>query len=152
MAKVRTLSKLISSVAMLSAVCLVPEASAQTEHRSAGLEEITVTARRQEESLQQIPVAVTALSGNLLDKLNVVDATKLGQLVPNVMITQQTSSLNAAQVYIRGIGQNEPAANAEAGVGIYMDGVYIARTAGALFRPCLSRVGSCWMRTRSPGA
>ncbi len=133
MAKVRTLSKLIGSAAMLSAVCLVPEVSAQTEHRSAGLEEITVTARRQEESLQQIPVAVTALSGNLLDKLNVVDATKLGQLVPNVMITQQTSSLNAAQVYIRGIGQNEPAANAEAGVGIYMDGVYIARTAGALF-------------------
>lgn len=133
MSKTHTLSRFIAGAAVFGTVCLVPEAGAQTEQRSAALDEITVTARRQEESLQQIPVAVTALSGNLLDKLNVVDATKLGQLVPNVMITQQTSSLNAAQVYIRGIGQNEPAANAEAGVGIYMDGVYIARTAGALF-------------------
>ncbi len=136
MFKPHTLAGLIGSAAIFGAFCLVPDAVAQgstSGHRSGGLEEITVTARRQEESMQQIPVAVTALSGNLLDKLNVQDATKLGQLAPNLMITQQTSSLNAAQVYMRGIGQNEPAANAEAGVGIYLDGVYIARTAGALF-------------------
>ena len=94
---------------------------------------MTARRARQEESLQQTPVAVTALSGNLLDKLNVQDVSKLGQLAPNLVITQQTSSLNAAAIYIRGIGQNEPAANAEAGVGIYLDGVYIARTAGAIF-------------------
>ena len=135
MIEVRTLSKLVSSAAVLTAMCVVPPSRAQApaSPAAAQLEEITVTARRQEESLQQIPVAVTALSGNLLDKLNVQDVTKLGQLAPNLTIIQQTSSLNAAAIFIRGIGQTEPAANAEAGVGIYLDGVYIARTAGAIF-------------------
>ena len=136
MIKPCTRSKLAGSATMLAAICLGAEALAQPPGPASGslqLEEMTVTARRQEESLQQTPVAVTALSGNLLDKLNVQDVSKLGQLAPNLVITQQTSSLNAAAIYIRGIGQNEPAANAEAGVGIYLDGVYVARTAGAIF-------------------
>ena len=128
--------RVAGGVAMLAAICASTQARAQapeSAHDALQLEEITVTARRQEESLQQTPVAVTALSGNLLDKLNVQDVTRLAQLAPNLVITQQTSSLNAAAIYIRGIGQNEPAATAEAGVGIYLDGVYIARTAGAIF-------------------
>lgn len=83
--------------------------------------------------MQETPVAVTAVSGELLDQLNAQDVTRLGQLAPNLTIVQQTSSLNAASIFIRGIGQNEPAATAEAGVGIYLDGVYVARTAGAIF-------------------
>ncbi len=136
MIRICTRSKLAGGAAMLSAICLGAEALAQApESRPASrqLEEIIVTARRQEESLQQTPVAITALSGKLLDQLNVQDVTKLAQLAPNLVITQQTSSLNAAAIFIRGIGQTEPAATAEAGVGIYLDGVYIARTAGAIF-------------------
>lgn len=136
MINVCTRSKLAGGAAMLTAICLGTDVRAQTAESPSGswqLEEITVTARRQEESLQQTPVAVTAISGNVLDQLNVQDVARLGELAPNLFITQQTSSLNAAAIYIRGIGQNEPAAVAEAGVAIYLDGVYVARTAGAIF-------------------
>lgn len=134
--KKRSRANMVGGTAILAAMCFNPEVLAQgtqSAQASGQLEEIIVTARRQEESLQQTPVAVTALSGKLLDQLNVQDVTKLGQLAPNLVIVQQTSSLNAASIFIRGIGQTEPAATAEAGVGIYLDGVYIARTAGAIF-------------------
>jgi iron complex outermembrane receptor protein len=97
------------------------------------LEEITVTARRTEESLQKTPVAVTALTGATLDTLNVQDVSKVAELAPNLVIDRQPASTTATSILIRGIGQLEPASTAEAGVGLYLDGVYIARTGGALF-------------------
>lgn len=100
---------------------------------SVGLEEITVTARRQEESLQKIPVSVTAVTGKLLDKLNVQDVTRISELAPNLTIAHQTASTTSTSIQIRGIGQSEPAVVAEQAVGIYLDGVYIARTNGAIF-------------------
>ncbi|MBK7728024.1 MAG: TonB-dependent receptor [Gammaproteobacteria bacterium] len=128
--------RLSGAAALIAAIGLHSQAIAQapsSPQASGRLEEITVTARRQEESMQRTPVAVTAISGKLLDTLNVQDVTRLAQLAPNLVITQQTSSLNAAAIFIRGIGQTEPAATAEAGVAIYLDGVYVARTAGAIF-------------------
>lgn len=97
------------------------------------LAEVTVTARRRAESLQSTPVAVTAVTGELLDKLNIQDVTNVSEFVPNLTIAHQTSSTTATSISIRGIGQTEPAATAEQGVGLYLDGVYIARTAGAVF-------------------
>jgi len=98
-----------------------------------GLQDIVVTARRSSETLQNVPVAVTALSGKFLDRQNIVDAGAVPQLAPNITIAQQPSSLSAASVFIRGIGNNSPDAVAEQGVGIYLDGVYLARAAGSLF-------------------
>ncbi|MDY0065680.1 MAG: TonB-dependent receptor [Steroidobacteraceae bacterium] len=97
------------------------------------LQEITVTARRQEESLQDTPVSVTAISGQLLDNLNIQDMTSVAEFAPNLTIAHQPSSTTATSISLRGIGQTEPAATAEQGVGLYLDGVYIARTAGAVF-------------------
>lgn len=97
------------------------------------LEEVTVTARRQEESLQETPVSVTAVTGALLDKLNIQDVTKVSELAPNLTIAHQTASTTSTSIQIRGIGQTEPAVTAEQGVGLYLDGVYIARTNGAVF-------------------
>jgi len=109
-------------------------AQAPAAQQSLGvLQEITVTARRQEESMQETPVSVTVVTGEFLDKLNVQDVVKVAELTPNLSISQQTSSTTAASITLRGIGQTEPAATAEQGVGIYLDGVYIARTAGAVF-------------------
>ncbi|MGD9598253.1 MAG: TonB-dependent receptor [Steroidobacteraceae bacterium] len=94
---------------------------------------MTVTARRKEESLQDTPVSVTALAGELLDKLNIQDVTQVADFTPNLSISHQPSSTTATAVTLRGIGQTEPAATAEQAVGLYLDGVYIARTAGAVF-------------------
>ena len=130
-------SMVVSGVCVAAGVLgTTTNASAQTPaaQQSFGvLQEITVTARRQEESLQDTPVSVTAVSGELLDKLNIQDMTNVSEFVPNLTIAHQPSSTTATSISLRGIGQTEPAATAEQGVGLYLDGVYIARTAGAVF-------------------
>ncbi len=98
-----------------------------------GLQDIIVTARRTSESLQTVPVAVTALSGDFLDKQNVVDVTTIPQFAPNLSLFQQSTSLTAVSLFIRGVGNQQPDAATDQAVGIYLDGVYIARAAGAIF-------------------
>jgi iron complex outermembrane receptor protein len=117
--------------ALLLALVSSPVRSQQ--ETATALEEVTVTARRTEESLQRTPVAVTAVTGEMLDRLNVQDVAKVAELAPNLVIDRQPASTTATSILIRGIGQLEPASTAEAGVGLYLDGVYIARTGGAIF-------------------
>lgn len=105
----------------------------EAEQSSDRLEQVIVTARRQEESLQETPVSVTAISRDVLDKLNIREVTRVAELTPNLSIAPQPSSTTATAITLRGIGQTEPAATAEQAVGLYLDGVYIARTAGAVF-------------------
>jgi iron complex outermembrane receptor protein len=100
-----------------------------------GLEEITVTAQRVQENLQNVPIAVTALSTADLQARDITDLTQLTQHVPNLnfMSTTGASSSSAAFAFIRGIGQTNPFLENDPGVGIYVDGVYIGRTQGAVF-------------------
>lgn len=107
--------------------------SANAASRQSGLDEIIVTARRTAETQQDVPVALTAISGDFLDRQNVMDAGALPRLAPSLTFAQQPGSLSAAAVFIRGIGNNEPSALSEQGVGVYMDGVYLARAGGAVF-------------------
>ena len=93
-------------------------ADTQTAQDGAGIEDIVVTARRSSESMQSVPVAITALSGAMLDRQNVNDATALPALAPSLVMSQQPGSLSAAAVFIRGIGNQEPSAVAEQGVGL----------------------------------
>ncbi|WP_082825923.1 TonB-dependent receptor [Croceicoccus estronivorus] len=97
-----------------------------------GIEDIVVTARRTAESMQRTPVSISAFSQQFLETQNVVQVDKIAQFTPNLTISQQPSSLTAASILIRGVGQTEPSAVAEPGVGMYLDGVYIARTGGAI--------------------
>lgn len=110
-----------------------PAAEVQQPASLRSLDEIVVTARRSEERLQDVPVSITAMSGNFLERQNVVEPTGLTRLAPNLTIAQQPSSMSAAAVFIRGIGNTEPSAVSEQGVGIYLDGIYLARAAGVIF-------------------
>jgi len=96
------------------------------------LDSITVTARKREETLQEVPVAVTAFTSEALDKLNVQDIGDLGAQVPNLTIYAARGTSSTVTAYIRGIGQSDPTWGADPGVGIYLDDVYIARPQGAL--------------------
>ncbi len=107
--------------------------SSAAQEPTGGLGDIVVTARRSAETLQNVPVAVTALSGDFIERQNISDPTDIPNFAPNLTIEQQPSSLSAATIYIRGIGNNEPSAVSEQGVGVYLDGVYLARAAGAVF-------------------
>ena len=96
------------------------------------LEGIKVTARKREETLQEVPVAVTAFTGEALDKLNVKDLSDLDAQVPNLTVYAARGSNTTLTAYIRGVGQSDPLWGVDPGVGLYMDDVYIARPQGAL--------------------
>ena len=101
---------------------------------SALLEEIVVTARKREENLQDAPIAVSAFSGDALDFRGITEIGKLDQFVPNLVLNESTtySNVTNAAVYIRGIGQNDFTPVIDPGVGIYVDGVYLGRSVGAV--------------------
>ncbi len=95
-------------------------------------ERILVTARRREESLQDTPVAVTAVTADQLDKSGAVDITNLQNVAPNVTFVISRGSNSTLTTFIRGIGQQDPLWGFEPGVGLYVDDVYVARPQGAV--------------------
>jgi len=98
------------------------------------LEEIIVTARRRTESLQSVPVAVTAFSAESLDKAGATDITYLAQSTPNTTLKVSRGTNSTLTAFIRGVGQQDPVAGFQAGVGIYLDGVYLNRPQGAVLQ------------------
>lgn len=98
----------------------------------AGLEEIVVTAQRREESLQKVPVAVTAISAEQIDQLRVVNVKNLAGLAPSLQIQTQGLQSNPS-IAIRGIASGVSNNAVDPKVGIYLDGVYIGRTTGSIF-------------------
>ncbi|MBB1087514.1 TonB-dependent receptor [Lysobacter sp. SG-8] len=96
------------------------------------LDTVVVTARKREETLQDVPVAVTAFTADTLDTLAVEDISDLDSEVPNLTIYAARGSSSTVTAYIRGIGQSDPLWGVDPGVGIYLDDVYIARPQGAL--------------------
>ncbi len=96
-----------------------------------GLEEVIVTARKREESLQESPVAVSVLSGADLDESGMRDIIKLAEVVPNLAFNTGGAG-GAAAPTIRGVGARNNGANFDSGVAIYLDGVYVSRADGAI--------------------
>ena len=114
---------------------LAPVAVVAQQEASAGLEEIVVTARKKEESLQDVPVAVSAFQGEALERRDISDIAAIGDLAPNVTLRSTASlsgSSNASAFFIRGIGQTDFAVTTDPGVGTYVDGVYVARSVGGV--------------------
>ena len=99
------------------------------------LDTITVTARKVEESLQDTPVSVTAVSGADLEAREIDTTEELGRVAPNLVITQGqgvSGNASAGAFFIRGIGQIDYLLNTDPGVGVYVDGVYLARSMGSI--------------------
>ena len=94
---------------------------------------ITVTARRRVESIQDVPVAVSAFGEEQLKDLQATDISGLQGAVPNLNIVQGRGSSNTVNVFIRGIGQPDSLQTFDPGVGMYVDDVYYSRINGALF-------------------
>lgn len=111
-----------------------PEAEpAQAESSNQGVTEIVVTARRRAESLQDTPIAISAVTSEGLTQRGIENVTQIGDFTPNVKFNSSVpvSASNAtAAIFIRGIGQNDYQLSADPGVGLYLDGVYISRGVG----------------------
>ena len=94
--------------------------------------DIIVTARRREESLINVPIAVTAISGAQLEASGALDITDVAQSAPNVTLEVSRGTNSTLSAFIRGVGQQDPVAGFEAGVGIYLDDVYLNRPQAAV--------------------
>jgi iron complex outermembrane receptor protein len=102
--------------------------------QEAQLEEVTVTAQRRAENIQQVPIAVTAFTAETLASRNLTDIHALGNLTPGVNLDSGapfSADRSVLSASIRGIGQDDFAFNLNPGVGVYVDGVFLARTIGA---------------------
>lgn len=96
-------------------------------------ETITVTARRREENLQRTPVSVISLKSAELEAHGVANLIDLPRLIPNLTLSpSQNVGDSAANIFIRGIGQEDFAVGTDPGVGVYVDGIYIGRSIGEL--------------------
>ena len=99
------------------------------------IEEIIVTARMREERLQEAPISISAFTGERLEARHATSITALDDFTPNLTINSSAAFSGSSQtvsVFMRGIGQTDFALNTDPGVGIYVDGVYISRSVGAL--------------------
>lgn len=94
--------------------------------------DIIVTARRRNEVLLDVPIAVTAYSGEQLARQGAIDLTDIGDTTPNVTLETSRGTNTTLTAFIRGVGQQDPVAGFEQGVGIYLDDVYLNRPQGAV--------------------
>ncbi len=106
------------------------ELIAQAREPFAG--EITVTSRRLEENLQEVPIAVSVVMGEQLEDIAATNISAIEAYVPNVSIYQGRNQGSTLTAFIRGVGQADPLWGVDPGVGLYIDDVYIARAQNAL--------------------
>ena len=106
------------------------EAQEQEEVEQSEIDELIVTARRREENLLDVPLAITALTSSDLARLDFENTGDLQYVVPNLSMNMGDAA--NAITYLRGVGQRDSLSFADPGVGVYLDGVYLGRAQGAL--------------------
>jgi iron complex outermembrane recepter protein len=131
----RALKSVLWSTAALSVVSTAAVAQEAGSDGGRSLDVITVTAQKRAENSQDVPIAVSAYTAKGLTSKGITNISQIGEFTPNVTIDNTSSFSGSTQVlsaYIRGIGQSDFAFNLDPGVGIYVDGVYYARSFGAV--------------------
>ncbi len=106
---------------------------AEDNGRGATLEEIVVTARKVEENLQEVPIAISAFTADTLERRQITSTDDLGKITPNLQFTNNAplaGNNNSSIIFIRGVGQVSPRANTDPGVGLYIDDVYMGQSVG----------------------
>src|SRR5262245_24455252 len=103
----------------------------QPETPSSVFETVIVTAQRREQSIYDVPVAISAFTPDTIEKQGIANLTDIGKFVPNLNVTEfsagQTSSANP---FIRGIGLQDHLITTDPGVSVYVDGIYLGRQVG----------------------
>jgi iron complex outermembrane receptor protein len=130
----KTFNKIILMTAYLLFACLasVPVAFAQNSEQQENnmvLEEVIITAQKREQTLQEVPVTVTAFSGDFVTENGVQDIRDIQGLTPNLSIKSRGDT--EASVFIRGIGSQAPGIGADPAVGIFIDGMVASRGTNA---------------------
>ena len=101
--------------------------------QAAALEEVVVTAQRRAESLQDVPVTITAINQDQLEFQQIDNVGDIQLLVPNISMATNTGLSNGARIFLRGIGEDDSRVTIDPAVSMYLDDVYVGRQIGALF-------------------
>lgn len=117
---------------LTASVTTFAQSGSEATGDSAMIEEIIVTATRHEESLMEVPIAVTAITGEQLESFGVLDLTYISQMSPNTILKVSRGTNTTLTAFIRGVGQQDPVAGFESGVGLYLDDVYLNRPQAAV--------------------
>ena len=132
-------SVLASSCALMALLVANPalaegDNARQDGKQDVGIQDIVVTAQKRVESAQTVPIAISVFSGKALAERAVGNVSQLTAVAPNVNFDNGvafTGSTAVLAASIRGIGSSDFAFNIDPGVGVYVDGVYLARSVGA---------------------
>jgi iron complex outermembrane recepter protein len=127
----RRATLLLASALASSPLLAQTEAAAPNDPAAAGLSDIVVTATRREESLQEVPIAISAYGNEAIQALSARTVGDLSATTPNLARTSGPTGGNDAFFFIRGIGQVDSNPANDPGVGVYIDGVYLGRLQGA---------------------
>ncbi|WP_332764348.1 TonB-dependent receptor [Phenylobacterium sp.] len=100
-------------------------AVAQESAEAVSVDEVVVTAQKRSENLQDVPVSVTAFSGQSLTDRGVTNVIGLNNLAPGLRVSSGDAAANP-KIFIRGVGLSDFNPNSSSGVGIYVDGVYVS--------------------------
>lgn len=125
-----------ATILLASAAWTIPALAQTAEPAKSddGIAEVVVTAQKRAENVQDVPIAISAFSADTLQERAVGSVAQLSAIAPNVNLdagTPFSGSPAVLSAYIRGIGSDDFAFNIDPGVGLYLDGVYLARTVGA---------------------
>ena len=112
-----------------------PATEGANHWRPSGFDDIVVTARKRAEGerLQDVPLAVTALSGDLIEDRQIIDIQQIAELTPNVQMSEIGATAGTANLSIRGMGLTGALPTLESPVGVFVDGVYLASPQGSIF-------------------
>ena len=126
----KNLSKLF--LALLIIPVLTIEAQ-NTSNESADIEEVVTTARRREESVNDVPIAISAFSGADLEESGIDNMEYLNEVVPNMLMVKANVAQNGVAVGLRGLGSSRSSVQWDQKISIYVDDAYMIRPQGALF-------------------
>ena len=129
--------KVATAISAILAAAALPAGAAESEldmDMFMELEEVVVTAQFVEQNLQETPIAITAITGEMLEARSQTRIADVAAQAPNVMLqVNPAGGGNSMRAYIRGVGQGDQSPSVDPGVGIYVDDVYFATITASVF-------------------
>ena len=123
-------SRMIAGLALAGALITTPQALLAQD--SATLEEIIITARKVYEPMQDVPIAVSAFSGDTINALVMRDIREMEGFIPNMVIDSVSVAPAGAAIYIRGVGTQEVERSFDPAIGVVVDGVPLSFVNGSM--------------------
>jgi iron complex outermembrane recepter protein len=125
----RTLARMLAATTLGCA--MVSTAAAQDNDTDSLFDEIVVTATKREQNIYEVPMSISAFSGDTIQAQGITDLVDVGKFVPNLNVTTFSAGhTSSANPFIRGIGLQDHLITTDPGVSVYVDGVYLGRQVG----------------------